>query len=431
MRGYFPIFTSGFILTALAGIPLAAQDNNNNNLPTLSITPFTGDKVIVPDWQPIMGQGLSQMLVESLENSSNKFQVIDTVAATPPKPEPAPAGAGPADNARASGRRSGAGSAKPGRDFDARAEKSDSAAPAAAPAVSPPVPDFTFYADVTQFTMQTNVSKVGDFFSKSHFAGFGGELITAHIEIAWRIVDTVAQKIVKRGITACTATGSEFVTSGSAATNVSTSGTGNTTTAANAAPTTVTNKTLAAVGTFFSGLGKAFSSSNSGSSGGRAGAAGATTTASAKRPPKPAAEPGGEAPANDVETYGYANPKFIKSALGKASAEAVADIISQLTAFNLPEPERIAALQKTPGKVLAVVDNHTIVVSLGSNQGFKEGDHLKLYEISDIKDDKGNVVFTDEKMVGAITLSEVQADKSLGSYAGDAKVQQGWTVKAR
>ena len=49
----------------------------------------------------------------------------------------------------------------------------------------------------------------------------------------------------------------------------------------------------------------------------------------------------------------------------------------------------------------------------------------------DVKDDKGNVVFTDEKLVGEITLSEVQEERSRGSYSGDAQVQQGWTVKAK
>jgi hypothetical protein len=41
------------------------------------------------------------------------------------------------------------------------------------------------------------------------------------------------------------------------------------------------------------------------------------------------------------------------------------------------------------------------------------------------------VVFTDEKLVGEIILSEVQAEHSRGAYAGDVQVQQGWTVKGK
>ena len=48
-----------------------------------------------------------------------------------------------------------------------------------------------------------------------------------------------------------------------------------------------------------------------------------------------------------------------------------------------------------------------------------------------MKDDKGNVVFTDEKLVGELTILSVQEDKSRASYAGDLTVQQGWTVKAK
>jgi len=70
-------------------------------------------------------------------------------------------------------------------------------------------------------------------------------------------------------------------------------------------------------------------------------------------------------------------------------------------------------------------------VSLGGKLGFKEGDKLELYQTSDVKDDKGSVVYTDEKLVGELTLVSVQDDKSRASYAGDLTVQQGWTVKAK
>ena len=112
--------------------------------------------------------------------------------------------------------------------------------------------------------------------------------------------------------------------------------------------------------------------------------------------------------------------------------------MKQLDAVSLPEPGRVTkvksatdALKHTPGKVLAVAGKDTIIVSLGSKEGFKEGDQLELYQTTDVKDDKGNVVFTDEKPVGEITFQAVQEEHSRGSYSGDAQVQQGWTVKAK
>ena len=422
MKRRFVVFIFGVILALSVGTRLPAQDASN--LHTLSIAPFSGDKTTIPFWQTDMGQGLAEMLIESLESGDRKFQVLEMPETTGQPAEPAPKGANSAGDEKSSAKKSG-------KNGDAGPEKSDAdnAASTGKPN-TPMVADFTFYADVTEFTMKTNSSKIGDFFSSSKFGGLGGGLINAHIEIAWRIVDTGAHKVVKRGITVCSANGSELEISSAATTNTPASAVAK---AAAVPPTAaVTNKTMAMFNNFFGGIGKAFSGSSSGGSNGSGASASSGTTAAAPRKSATSsADAGGAAAGTDSETYGYANPAFITSALGKASAKAVTNIIEQLAAYQFPEPERIATLQNTPGKILAVVDNDTIIVSLGSNQGFKAGDHLKLYETSDIKDDKGNVVFTDEKMVGELTLSEVQEDKSRGSYAGDSKVQQGWLVKAR
>jgi len=90
----------------------------------------------------------------------------------------------------------------------------------------------------------------------------------------------------------------------------------------------------------------------------------------------------------------------------------------------------VNALKSSPGKVLAVVNKNTIIVSLGSKQGFKAGDKLKLYESVDIKDDKGAVVFSEEKPVGDLTLDAVQEERSKATFSGSAEVKSGWTVKA-
>ena len=81
--------------------------------------------------------------------------------------------------------------------------------------------------------------------------------------------------------------------------------------------------------------------------------------------------------------------------------------------------------------MLAVPGKDSVIVSLGSKQGFKAGDKLDLYEVTDIKDDKGAVVFSDEKLVGEVTLQNVQDDRSKASYSGDRDVKSGWNVKAK
>jgi hypothetical protein len=133
------------------------------------------------------------------------------------------------------------------------------------------------------------------------------------------------------------------------------------------------------------------------------------------------------------------------SALGKATEAALKQIITNVQETTLPESGRVKqkaalaakadaatdALKHTPGKVLAVASKDTIIVSLGSKQGFKEGDKLDLFQTNDVKDDKGNVVFSDEKLVGELTILSVQEDRSRASYAGDLTIQQGWKVKAK
>jgi curli biogenesis system outer membrane secretion channel CsgG len=142
---------------------------------------------------------------------------------------------------------------------------------------------------------------------------------------------------------------------------------------------------------------------------------------------------------------GFDNKEFMDSALGKATAKALTNIVADVQDITLPESGRVKqkaalaakagavtdAIKHTPGKVLAVAGKDTVIVSLGSKQGFKDGDKLALYQTTDVKDDKGAVVFTDEKLIGEITLSGVQEDRSRATYSGDAAVQQGWTVKSK
>ncbi len=148
-------------------------------------------------------------------------------------------------------------------------------------------------------------------------------------------------------------------------------------------------------------------------------------------------------------TIGFGNSEFMNSALGKATALAVSNLTVQLASLELPESGRhkakaagqlkeqtaaataINAIKSTPGSVLAIVNKETLIVSLGSNHGLKNGDKLNIYETVDTKNDKGEVVFTEEKLVGEVTLAAVQADKSKATYAGTAVIKAGWVVKSQ
>jgi len=144
---------------------------------------------------------------------------------------------------------------------------------------------------------------------------------------------------------------------------------------------------------------------------------------------------------------GFQNQEFMNSALGKATVKAINQIIASVELVNLPESGRRKAKEKAasaadnaaktaldqlranPGKVIAIPAKGTLIVSLGAKQGFKNGDKLNLYEVVDTLDDKGAVVFSEEKLVGEVTLDIVQDDKSKATYTGAANVKSGWVVK--
>ena len=146
---------------------------------------------------------------------------------------------------------------------------------------------------------------------------------------------------------------------------------------------------------------------------------------------------------------GFNNSEFMNSALGRATVKALSNIVSTVAVTELPESGRHKqqagkqaqqtsqaqaaqdAARSTPGKVLAVPAKGLVIVSLGSKLGFKMGDKLLVYQTVDTKDDKGEVVFTEEKLVGEITLDTVQDDRSKATYSGDVTLQAGWVVRAK
>lgn len=157
-------------------------------------------------------------------------------------------------------------------------------------------------------------------------------------------------------------------------------------------------------------------------------------------------------------SIGFDNKEFMGSGLGKATAKAVSNIVAAVRGVAVPVSGRqqnkakaeqsvqmaaqqaaqaqkaaldsaAAALRSTPGKVLAVPTKNIVIVSLGSKHGFKVGEKLKVYELVETKDDKGNVVFTEEKPAGDVTIDAVNAESSKTAYTGDREIKPGWLVK--
>ncbi|MBM3846151.1 MAG: hypothetical protein FJ405_07695 [Verrucomicrobia bacterium] len=155
---------------------------------------------------------------------------------------------------------------------------------------------------------------------------------------------------------------------------------------------------------------------------------------------------------------GFDNKEFMGSGLGKATAKAVSNLVVAVQGLAVPVSGRakskvkgeearqmaaqqavatqqsadaaaLAGLRDTPGKVVATPSKTVLIVSLGSKHGFKVGDKLKLYETVDTKDDKGNVVFSEEKLAGEVTIDAVNPETSKVSHAGDKEVKAGWVVK--
>ena len=145
---------------------------------------------------------------------------------------------------------------------------------------------------------------------------------------------------------------------------------------------------------------------------------------------------------------GFGNSEFMNSALGKATVKALNTIVEEVSALDLPKSGRkkakaaaaeraahaaaaaAATLRAAPGKVLAVPAKGILIVSVGSKQGFKSGDKLKLYQSVDTKDAQGNVVFTDEKLAGEITIDTVQEERSKAACSPELEPKEGWIVRA-
>jgi curli biogenesis system outer membrane secretion channel CsgG len=141
----------------------------------------------------------------------------------------------------------------------------------------------------------------------------------------------------------------------------------------------------------------------------------------------------------------FSDRSFLDSQVGRATMKSIKDVIDKMdhnflanrtsgsaeikgkeaTARDNAE----AAAQSAPGKVLAVVSNQLIIVSLGSAQGLKIGDKLRVLKEVPVTDSKGKVVYSEEKEIGVLTVTDVQADRSKTTLASGTGVTEGLIVR--
>ncbi|HMG32865.1 MAG TPA: CsgG/HfaB family protein [Blastocatellia bacterium] len=141
----------------------------------------------------------------------------------------------------------------------------------------------------------------------------------------------------------------------------------------------------------------------------------------------------------------FSDRSFLDSQVGRATMKAIGDVIQkmdhnflssrtsgsgQIKAQEAAARETAeAAASQAPGKILAVISNQLIILNLGSSTGLKLGDKLKVFKEQSITDSKGKVVYTEEKEVGLIVVTEVQADRSKAAIVSGSGFSEGLVVR--
>src|SRR6185436_350402 len=123
---------------------------------------------------------------------------------------------------------------------------------------------------------------------------------------------------------------------------------------------------------------------------------------------------------------------------GKATMKAIAQIVEEVRRLELAPGGRTAdhdavaanaasTLRNIKGEV-KYASGTEIWVSLGTNNGFKEGDKVRIYKPVEKKNKKGEVIATDYELVAELTLLKVQKDRSSAQYTGSASIEEGWAA---
>ena len=118
---------------------------------------------------------------------------------------------------------------------------------------------------------------------------------------------------------------------------------------------------------------------------------------------------------------------FGATILGEATNKAVADLASQLEAKagNMP----VTVIQ-VDGLVADVSPDGTVIINVGAKGGVHKGDKLDVRrKVREVKDPAtGKVLRRIEDSVGSLTITDVDADSSVGKFSGSGAAKVGDTV---
>lgn len=141
----------------------------------------------------------------------------------------------------------------------------------------------------------------------------------------------------------------------------------------------------------------------------------------------------------------FSDRSFLDSQVGRATMKSIKDVIDKMDhnflanrtsgSSDIKAKETAArdaaeaAAQNAPGKILAVISNQLIIVNLGAAQGLKIGDRLRVFKEMPVTDSKGKVVYSEEKEIGTLTVTDVQADRSKAALSSGAGFAEGQVVR--
>lgn len=94
--------------------------------------------------------------------------------------------------------------------------------------------------------------------------------------------------------------------------------------------------------------------------------------------------------------------EWSESSLGKAARKAVGVLVGKLG----------GSMNAGDGLILAALPEGEAVIGLGSFDGLRKGDHVTLIRMELIRDSKGRVVWSDERHVGRMRITEVRGDRA-------------------
>ncbi len=139
------------------------------------------------------------------------------------------------------------------------------------------------------------------------------------------------------------------------------------------------------------------------------------------------------------------SPGYSPALAGLATADATREALAKLRGYAsaLVKPrwrvekeqelqqkmERLSLLKSTEGRILGAAPDGSYVVSLGSDHGLALGDTLTVVGEEVLRNAKGEVIFSEEKQKGTLTITKIQTQAAITQPASGGGFAEGDKVK--